>query len=60
MLMLPCHVLQVMDMQSQSVTKIPCIRGRTEKSLEEFVISPDGKYIAFLGNHGMSDVDAWR
>jgi len=26
--------------------------GRQEKSLERFVVSPDGKLISFFGNHG--------
>lgn len=28
------------------------VPGRPEKSLERFVVSPDGKLIAFFGNHG--------
>jgi U3 small nucleolar RNA-associated protein 18 len=40
------------DLRAGKVTKIPFIRGREEKSLESFVVSPDNKYIAFLGNDG--------
>jgi WD40 repeat protein len=31
---------------------VPKIMGRDEKSLEKFVVSPDGQTIAFLGNDG--------
>jgi len=40
------------DMESSQVTKIPQLRGRDEKSLESFVVSPDGSHICFLGNDG--------
>jgi U3 small nucleolar RNA-associated protein 18 len=42
----------VYDMQAARVNKIPTIVGREEKSLEKFTMSPDGKYITFLGNDG--------
>ena len=32
--------------------RIPRIVGRQEKSLEKFVLSPDNKWIAFLGDAG--------
>lgn len=40
------------DVESSKITKIPGIQGRQEKSFEKFKISPCGKYISFLGNHG--------
>lgn len=42
----------VYDMIAGSVMKIPKIRGRYEKSLEKFVLSPDGEMIAFMGESG--------
>ena len=42
----------VYNLQAAKVTKIPQIVGRDEKSLESFTMSPDGKYITFLGNDG--------
>lgn len=40
------------DAISGNVTKIPSILGREERSLEKFVVSKDGKMIAFVGNDG--------
>lgn len=40
------------DLTSGKVTKIPYIKGRDEKSLEDFLISPDGSCIVFLGDSG--------
>ena len=42
----------VYDLQAAKVSRIPTIVGREEKSLETFKMSPDGKYITFLGNDG--------
>ena len=42
----------VYDMNASKVKRIPKIVGREEKSLERFVMSPDGKWITFLGNDG--------
>jgi U3 small nucleolar RNA-associated protein 18 len=40
------------DLGSAKVTKIPRIAGRPEKSWERMVASPDGRWLAFLGNDG--------
>lgn len=40
------------DLQRATVTRIPRIVGRDEKSLEKFALSPDNKWIAFLGDAG--------
>ena len=40
------------DVVSGSIRKVPSIVGRAERSLEKFVASPDGRYIAFVGNDG--------
>jgi len=40
------------DLKSGKVIKIPGIRGVEEKSLEKFILSPDGCIIAFLGSSG--------
>ena len=40
------------DLESGNMMKVPRILGRKEKSFERFTISPDGKYIAFVGNNG--------
>lgn len=40
------------DVQTNAVTKVPNIKGREEKSLERMTVSPNGEYIAFLGNDG--------
>lgn len=40
------------DMISGKVIKVPGIRGHDEKSLEDFVLSPDGELIAFYGSSG--------
>eukprot|EP00794_Sanderia_malayensis_P007312 gene7313-8130_t len=40
------------DLTTGEITKIPQIKGRNEKSLEEFITSPDGSCIAFLGESG--------
>lgn len=42
----------IYDLVGGSVVKIPGIRGREEKSLEKFTISPDGEIIAFIGESG--------
>ena len=40
------------DVTTGKVTKVDRLIGREERSLERFVVSPDGKLIAFFGNHG--------
>ena len=40
------------DLESGNMMKVPRIMGRKEKSFERFTISPNGKYIAFIGNNG--------
>ncbi|KJE95480.1 WD-repeat protein 50, variant [Capsaspora owczarzaki ATCC 30864] len=35
-----------------AIHRVPGIRGREEKSLESFVVSPDGKHLVFLGKDG--------
>lgn len=40
------------DISKGTVDKIGPLTGREEKSLEEFVVSPDSRTIAFLGNEG--------
>ncbi|ORX63246.1 WD40 repeat-like protein [Basidiobolus meristosporus CBS 931.73] len=40
------------DVEAGQITKISGIRGREEKSLEKFKVSPDGEYIAFQGREG--------
>lgn len=40
------------DLVSGDVTKIPGIKGKPEKSLEEFVLSPNGEFLAFHGSNG--------
>jgi U3 small nucleolar RNA-associated protein 18 len=42
----------VYDATSGGVRKIPGIVGRTERSLEKFRVSPDGRVLAFVGNDG--------
>ena len=42
----------VYDAVSGNIQKIPSIIGRKERSLEKFKVSPDGRYIAFMGNDG--------
>ncbi|GAB5588707.1 U3 snoRNP protein [Umbelopsis nana] len=42
----------IYDVQSGTVDKSKGIWGRDDKSLEQFSISPCGKYIAFLGRDG--------
>jgi len=42
----------VYDTISGAIQKIPGIVGRKERSLEKFRVSPDGRYIAFIGNDG--------
>jgi U3 small nucleolar RNA-associated protein 18 len=37
------------DLERATVSRVPRIFGRDEKSLEKFVLSPDNKWIAFLG-----------
>ncbi|XP_065834531.1 U3 small nucleolar RNA-associated protein 18 homolog isoform X2 [Oscarella lobularis] len=40
------------DLLAGKATRIPGIRGRNEKSFEKFTVSPDNKYLAFLGDDG--------
>lgn len=40
------------DVVSGTASRVPFIRGRLEKSLEWFTASPDGKYLAFVGDNG--------
>ena len=40
------------DLQRATVQRVPRIVGRDEKSLEKFALSPDNKWIAFLGDAG--------
>jgi U3 small nucleolar RNA-associated protein 18 len=40
------------DLQRATIQRVPRIVGRDEKSLEKFAISPDNKWIAFLGDAG--------
>ena len=40
------------DVVAGAITKIPYIKGRSEKSLESMVVSPANDYIAFLGQDG--------
>ncbi|XP_048589194.1 U3 small nucleolar RNA-associated protein 18 homolog isoform X2 [Nematostella vectensis] len=42
----------VYDMIKGQVTRIPGIRGRHERNLEKFKVSPDGKHLVFLGDNG--------
>lgn len=42
----------IYDVQSGSVDRSSGIWGREDKSLEQFSLSPCGKYIAFLGRDG--------
>ncbi|KAI8969098.1 WD40-repeat-containing domain protein [Mycotypha africana] len=42
----------IYDIQSGVIDKCPGIWGKEEKSLENFSISPCGRYIAFLGTSG--------
>jgi len=42
----------VYDAISGNIQKIPSVVGRTERSLEKFVVSPNGSMIAFIGNDG--------
>ncbi|KAI8340911.1 WD40-repeat-containing domain protein, partial [Chlamydoabsidia padenii] len=44
--------IYIYDVQSGKVEKSPGIWGRDERSWENFVISPCGRYIAFLGVNG--------
>jgi len=50
----------VYDMIGGSVVQIPRIRGRDEKSLEKFVLSPDGEFIAFIGESGYINLVSMR
>lgn len=40
------------DLNQGEAYKVPGIKGRAEKSLESFVLSPDGSNITFFGNDG--------
>lgn len=40
------------DLASGEVGKVPGLLGRKEKSLERFVASPDGQWLAFHGSNG--------
>lgn len=42
------------DIQAGTATKVPRIFGHEEKSLERFVASPDGQWLAFTGRNGYS------
>ncbi|XP_002740511.2 U3 small nucleolar RNA-associated protein 18 homolog [Saccoglossus kowalevskii] len=42
----------VYDMMAGKVIRIPDIKGIQERNLTTFKISPDGKYIVFLGSYG--------
>lgn len=42
----------VYDAASGNIDRVPGISGRSERSLEKFIVSPDGRIIAFLGNDG--------
>ena len=42
----------VYNVDRNSVTRVPFVRGRDEKSWESFKVSPCGKFIAFMGNDG--------
>eukprot|EP00743_Colponemidia_sp_Colp-15_P006032 GILK01006482.1.p1 GENE.GILK01006482.1~~GILK01006482.1.p1 ORF type:complete len:523 (+),score=94.01 GILK01006482.1:41-1570(+) len=42
----------VYDLVRGSVSKVTGLAGREEKSLESMTLSPDGKYITFLGKDG--------
>ncbi|KAL0082192.1 WD40-repeat-containing domain protein [Phycomyces blakesleeanus] len=42
----------IYDVQTGTVDRCPGIWGRPEKSLENFSLSPCGRYIAFLGTSG--------
>ena len=42
----------VYDLQAATIQRVPGIVGREEKSFEKFEISPDGQWIAFLGDAG--------
>ncbi|KAI9244235.1 WD40-repeat-containing domain protein [Sporodiniella umbellata] len=43
----------IYDIQSGVIDRCPGIWGREEKSLENFSLSPCGRFIAFLGNSGV-------
>jgi len=40
------------DLNQGAAHKVPGIKGRAEKSLENFILSPDGNNITFFGNDG--------
>eukprot|EP00455_Lapot_gusevi_P020805 TRINITY_DN2198_c0_g1_i1.p1 TRINITY_DN2198_c0_g1~~TRINITY_DN2198_c0_g1_i1.p1 ORF type:complete len:527 (+),score=88.25 TRINITY_DN2198_c0_g1_i1:51-1631(+) len=40
------------DVIAGQILKVPGIKGRTEKSLQSFVVSPSNDYITFLGEDG--------
>eukprot|EP00735_Rhodelphis_limneticus_P006608 TRINITY_DN19035_c0_g1::TRINITY_DN19035_c0_g1_i1::g.13942::m.13942 TRINITY_DN19035_c0_g1::TRINITY_DN19035_c0_g1_i1::g.13942 ORF type:complete len:544 (+),score=140.96,sp/Q9FMU5/UTP18_ARATH/47.02/4e-134,WD40/PF00400.27/13,WD40/PF00400.27/2e+02,WD40/PF00400.27/0.0013,WD40/PF00400.27/0.13,WD40/PF00400.27/47,WD40/PF00400.27/1.8e+02,eIF2A/PF08662.6/50,eIF2A/PF08662.6/2.8,eIF2A/PF08662.6/2.8e+03,DUF4591/PF15261.1/3.6e+02,DUF4591/PF15261.1/5 TRINITY_DN19035_c0_g1_i1:77-1633(+) len=42
------------DMNAASIKKIHSLQGREDKSIEKFIISPDGQLINFFGNDGFS------
>lgn len=44
----------VMDVQTGTVTRVPGIKGRTEKSFENFAVQagPSAQFMAMVGNHG--------
>jgi len=42
----------VYDIQKGDVSKVPFVKGRDEKSWENFLISGDGKLITLFGNNG--------
>jgi U3 small nucleolar RNA-associated protein 18 len=42
----------IYDLESGRISKIPGIKSREERSLEQFKISPRGETISFVGNNG--------
>lgn len=42
----------VFDMMAGHITKIPNIKGTTEQRMMKFQVSPDGRFIVFVGNYG--------
>lgn len=40
------------DMIAGKMTQVPYIRGINEKKLKRFEVSPDGRFLAFLGDYG--------
>jgi U3 small nucleolar RNA-associated protein 18 len=40
------------DVVAGAITKVPFLKGRSEKSLESMVVSPANDFVAFLGQDG--------